>query len=124
MNADGSQQVSLTGSGGRHRTWSPDGSKIAFASLRTYDYEIYVMNGDGSQQTQITSSVGRDHFLAGSPDGSKIAFVSERDFHEREIYVMNADGSERLKVEASSSTASSPRTLGTRQEEGSDPLSS
>jgi TolB protein len=68
-------------------------SRIAFASDRDGDFEIYVMNADGSGQTQLTHNTAFDAYPAWSPDGSKIAFVSERDGNNRmEIYVMNADG--------------------------------
>jgi hypothetical protein len=35
-------------------TWSPDGSRIAFASLRGGHVDIFVMNADGSDQRRIT----------------------------------------------------------------------
>ena len=38
--------------------WSPDGTKIAFASLRDGNSEIYTMNADGSSQTRITNDPG------------------------------------------------------------------
>lgn len=71
----------------------PSGSsKIAFASDRTGDQEIYVMDSDGSNVVQLTHSPGWDAMPAWSPDGNKIAFQSDRDGN-REIYVMDADGS-------------------------------
>ena len=39
--------------------WSPDGKKIAFASNRDGNSEIYVMNADGTNQTRITNDPGR-----------------------------------------------------------------
>src|SRR6266516_2940592 len=72
-------------------TWSPDGSKIAFMSLRDGNGEIYVMNADGSSQERLTSDTAWDQSPAWSPDGSKIAFVSNRDGITA-IYVMNPDG--------------------------------
>ena len=35
--------------------WSPDGQKIAFASDRDGNFEIYTMNADGTNQTRITN---------------------------------------------------------------------
>ena len=35
--------------------WSPDGKKIAFASDRDGNFEIYTMNADGTNQTRITN---------------------------------------------------------------------
>ena len=40
--------------------WSPDGSRIAFASDRDGNFEVYVMNADGSGQTNLTDDPSRD----------------------------------------------------------------
>ncbi|MCH8274254.1 MAG: PD40 domain-containing protein [Armatimonadetes bacterium] len=72
--------------------FSPDGPKIAFASTRDANWEIYIMNADGSGQTNLTNNVAYDDVPAFSPDGSMIAFTSYRDGN-REIYIMNANGS-------------------------------
>lgn len=77
--------------------WSPDGTKVAFESLRDGNSEIYVMNYDGSGQVNLTQNPAPDHTPAWSPDGTKIAFESLRD-GTREIYVMNADGSEQTRL--------------------------
>jgi len=54
------------GSGGRRLTddkfidsypaWSPDGKKIAFASNRDGNYEIYIMTPDGSGVMRVTNN--------------------------------------------------------------------
>ena len=36
--------------------WSPDGTKIAFASDRDGNFEIYTMNADGTNQTRVTNN--------------------------------------------------------------------
>jgi len=69
---------------------TPSG-RIAFASYRDENHEIYVMNADGTGQTNLTNNSAEDGDPAWSPDGSRIAFDSDRDGNE-EIYVMNADG--------------------------------
>ena len=72
--------------------WSPDGSRIAFASDRDGgDAELHVMNADGSGTVQLTNNSHGDGEPAWSPDGSRIAFTSGPD--PWELYVMNADGS-------------------------------
>jgi Tol biopolymer transport system component len=71
MNADGSDQRRLTDDPGDDGspTWSPDGTKIAFAGLRNVEgavdapsenYEIYVMNADGSDLRQLTDNTAWD----------------------------------------------------------------
>jgi TolB protein len=72
--------------------YSPDGRRIAFASSRDGDFELYVMNADGTGVRRLTHSPGLDIRPAWSPDGRRIAFTSNRDGNF-EIYVMNADGS-------------------------------
>ncbi|MDT7947456.1 MAG: hypothetical protein RQ897_03795 [Thermoflexus sp.] len=66
--------------------------RIAFASKRDGNWEIYVMNADGSGQTNLTNNPAEGWRPAWSPDGRHIAFTSYRDGNG-EIYVMNADGS-------------------------------
>src|SRR3954469_18159982 len=44
----------LTTAEGANAAWSPDGSKIAFGSNRTGNFEIYTKRADGTRQTQRT----------------------------------------------------------------------
>jgi hypothetical protein len=66
MNADGTEQTRLTDSVGLNiePSWSPDGTKIAFASSRDgvdiNIFEIYVMNADGTEQTRLTNNDAQD----------------------------------------------------------------
>jgi dipeptidyl aminopeptidase/acylaminoacyl peptidase len=72
-------------------SWSPDGTKIAFASGRDGNGEIYTVNADGTGEKRLTDNGALDTSPAWSPDGSKIAFHTNRD-GDYELYVMNADG--------------------------------
>ncbi|MBI1923348.1 PD40 domain-containing protein, partial [Candidatus Poribacteria bacterium] len=65
--------------------------KIAFASDRDGNSEIYVMDPDGTNLVKLTDNTAVDQSPVWSPDGTKIAFYSDRD-GDNEIYVMNADG--------------------------------
>ncbi len=101
MNADGSSQGRLTDEGGdlsieggvefqTDPAWSPDGSKIAFASAREGSYDIYVMDADGTGTKRLTSSNANDQGPTWSPDGSRIAFARSSDGGH--VWVMDADG--------------------------------
>ena len=79
---------------------SPDNERIAFASDRDGNYEIYVMDADGKNQQRLTESRQTDWDPSWSPDGERIAFASDRkgDFENFEIYVMDADGGNQTKA--------------------------
>jgi Tol biopolymer transport system component len=72
-------------------------TRIAFASNRDGNFEIYIMDADGSRQTNLTNSPTADEYPSWSPDGTKIAFTSKRDGNS-EVYVMNADGSQQTRL--------------------------
>jgi TolB protein len=81
--------------------------KIAFASSRDGNFEIYVMNADGTGETNLTNNAATDSQPAFSPDGTKIAFMSARDGND-EIYVMNADGTGQTNLTNNAATDSQP----------------
>jgi Tol biopolymer transport system component len=72
-------------------------AKIAFASYRDGNFEIYSMDADGSNLSRLTENAGEDTNPAWSPDGSRLAFVSSRDGNP-EIYTMNADGTNQTRL--------------------------
>jgi len=90
-----------------HPAWSPDGTKIAFASTRDTNSEIFVMEPNGANVTRLTSDAADDAQPAWSPDGSKIAFASHRDGND-EIYVMNANGSGQVNLTNSAASDLAP----------------
>jgi Tol biopolymer transport system component len=80
--------------------WSPDGTRIAFASNRDDDAgrsSIYVMDGDGTNVRRLTPVGSSDYFPQWSPDGKKIAFMRSSD-GDAEIYVMEPDGSDVVRL--------------------------
>lgn len=74
--------------------WSPDYSRIVFASNRDDggSANLYVVDADGSNLRRLTDHPGFDYTPDWSPDGKTIAFLSDRDGF-RELYAMDADGS-------------------------------
>jgi len=81
MNADGTgtKQLTKNSATDTYPTWSPDGMKIAFASNRDGDVDIWTMNADGSEQTNITNDdPWNDDDPHWSPDGRWIAITTDR----------------------------------------------
>ncbi len=84
-------------------SWSPDGSKIAFESNVSGNYEIWVMDSDGRHKTQITDEPRFEHLTPSwSPDGTQIVY-SRCDMPfgfigSCDISVMSADGSYAYRV--------------------------
>ena len=75
-----------------HPSWSPDGERLAFASDRDGDLEIFVLHLETGDLRQITHNEGFDGHPSWSPDSRRIAFASDQ-AGPRDIFVMNADGS-------------------------------
>ncbi|HEX8247520.1 MAG TPA: FG-GAP-like repeat-containing protein [Pyrinomonadaceae bacterium] len=87
MNTDGSGQAhfsAITQPFPFAPSWSPDGTKLAFAS----GGEIWVINADGTNERRVTVNTSTDTDPAWSPDGSKIVFAKGGSG----ISVINLDG--------------------------------
>ncbi|MCE2398968.1 MAG: PD40 domain-containing protein, partial [Gemmatimonadetes bacterium] len=84
MDADGGSQTRLTDNSDLDISpaWSPDGTEIAFASLRDHIVNIYVMDADGGNQTRLTGNRTLVDNPAWSPDGTRIAFEFRHDTWE------------------------------------------
>jgi dipeptidyl aminopeptidase/acylaminoacyl peptidase len=102
MNPDGSGITDLHVNG-FDPSVSPDGTKIAFCSLRDDQYsQIYVMNSDGSEQKRLTKvTTGDACGPVWSHDGKKIAFYAFSLPHPSRnpaIWVMDPDGTNLTKL--------------------------
>ena len=84
-------------------SWSPDGSKIAFASRRGGSFDIYVVDRNGEGTTRLTSGKGVDHHPTWSPGGDRISFARDAD-----IWVMRADGSDAHRISGVEGDESEP----------------
>ena len=76
-------------------------TKIAFASARDGNLEIYVMDGDGRNRRRVTVNPARDWLPTWSPYGKKIAFVSNRNNVNKDhtqIWVIDADGKNPMRL--------------------------
>jgi Tol biopolymer transport system component len=98
VNLDGSGERVLSGTG-TDPAFSPDGSRIAYASARdrngTLDYgdlpsiatELYVMDADGSDRRRLTRTRRVDELAPSwSPDGKTLAYTRGRPYQNAEIY--------------------------------------
>lgn len=72
--------------------FSPDGSRIAFASFRSGAHEIWVAGRDGTALQQVTT-LGAAGVLVGgwSPDGTRVAFEAAVDGNS-DVYLVEPDG--------------------------------
>lgn len=86
-------------------------ARIAFASNRDGNAQIYLMNTDGTNQTRLTANAANDESPRWSPDGSRIVFQSDRDnpfCGVADIYVMNQDGSGQARLTSEANDDSAP----------------
>ena len=120
-NRDGSNLKQLTDAPGydAEASYSPDGKRIVFCSLRdaypkdqlspkelkqlevdpAYFGEIYIMNADGSDQVRLTNAPGYDGGPFFTPDGQHIVWRHfTPDGSQADIYTMRIDGSNVLRL--------------------------
>ncbi len=118
-NPDGSEVKQLTTTPGydAEATFSTNGKKIVFTSLRHGDLDIYTMDADGKHVKQLTHELGYDGGPFFSPDGKWIVY---RAHHPKpgqetddyvgllkqnlirptylELWLMKADGSRKRQI--------------------------
>lgn len=92
--------------GAEHAVVSPDGSRIAFVTVR--GKQIWVMEPGGEQPLRILSVPEEDHILslAWGPDGRHLAYARDHEAiekSERTIDYCNIDGAERRTLVSESS---------------------
>ena len=100
VNIDGSGFVNLSQSPSRDTTpsYSPDGTRIAFAANRaagTGTFEIYVMNSDGSDQRLFYGDRAMSVGPSWAPDGKSLVFSNDREdgrVGNFELFSVSVDG--------------------------------
>jgi hypothetical protein len=78
--------------------WSPNSDKIAFASNRSGNSDIWVVNANGTGLAQLTNSGLEEKYPSWNPAGTQIAYILQDPNagewgHGYFLYTMNADGS-------------------------------
>lgn len=71
--------------------WSPDGNRLAFASDRDGDWDIYTMAPDGSDVVKLSDRQGDQTSPAWSPNGLRIAFI-QSEGRTNGIHLMESNG--------------------------------
>jgi eukaryotic-like serine/threonine-protein kinase len=85
------QITAIGGDAVTHSSLSPDGLRVAFASLAGGQSDIWTQRIDGSELRQLTNDAAADSWPVWSPDGQAIVFTSIRE-GRREAWRVAADG--------------------------------
>ena len=111
MNANGDNKSKLTNNDPHvydiDPVFSANGRKIAFASERSGNGDIYTMSANGTDLKRVTTDESREGDPSWSPDGTRIAFSSDRT-GKRDIYVINQNGSGLTRLTTSPKPDSQP----------------
>lgn len=76
----------------RDAVWSPDGTRIAFASRRDGNWDLYVLHITTGSITRLTYSLDYEAAPTWSPDGAFIAYEAYQS-NNLDIYIVPSDGS-------------------------------
>ncbi len=82
-------------------------SRIAFASDRNGNYEIFTMRPDGSDVRRLTITTVDEFEPSWSPDGKQMIYTSEQS-NGAEIFIMNRDGSDQRQLTRNSDVDRGP----------------
>ncbi|MGE5375298.1 MAG: protein kinase domain-containing protein [Bacteroidota bacterium] len=101
VNADGTGLKQLTSVPGAdfEPAWSPDGTQIAFTSIRDGNNQIYLFDVDTQKVTSLTKpDVNVENSEpAWSPDGTQIAYMVKR-LGTYQVWIMSRDGKDQAQL--------------------------
>jgi hypothetical protein len=72
-------------------SYSPDGSRIVFASTRGGNFDLYVADADGGNVVQVTSTPAVEAEPVWTADGSQIVYQSDAT-GSMQVWIVDADG--------------------------------
>ena len=81
--------------GGTETAWSPDGQRIAFASILNGEDQMQIAQSRSREEpVALTNGPGREHILGSfTPDGRQILFASYSNLDKKgDLFVVDADG--------------------------------
>lgn len=70
--------------------FSPDGQRVAFASNRAGNWDIWVVGLDGRQPIQVTDSPADEVHPSWSPDGERLVYCSLPERGQWELWIVDA----------------------------------
>ena len=90
------KRLTTDGANDQNPLWSPDGTRLAFSTLRAHgNFDVWIMGADGSGQKALTSMPQNDAVnLPGSAwckSSDRIVFASDKDGPE-DIWTIKPDG--------------------------------
>jgi TolB protein len=81
-------------------SWSPDGTKIAFAWTRGFapgNFNIFLLDVASRQLTQLTNNEGRNENPTWAPDGVHLVYANKRGANSQ-LWTMLADGTQKKPI--------------------------
>jgi hypothetical protein len=87
--------------------YSPDRTKLVFASDRGGSYDLYVADADGRNAVRLTTDPAPESEPAWSPDGRRIIFAATR-AGSRQLYVISSAGGEARQLTSLPGGAAQP----------------
>lgn len=70
--------------------FSPDGSRVAFASDRGGNWDIWITGVDGTAPVQVTTTAGEELHPSWSPDGQRLVYCSLPHRGQWELWIADA----------------------------------
>ena len=69
--------------------FSPDGNWVSFSSLRTGNWDIFVVPVEGGEPQRLTWNSGSDIADSWSPDGKNLLFTAQRETGDAELLTLD-----------------------------------